>query len=126
LSQGLDTAWAALMEDLRGPGLLDRTLVVWMGEFGRTPTVNVQSGRDHFPDAWTAVLAGGGIRGGQVVGRTSDGGEAVEDRPVTVPDLLATVCHAPGVDAMKHNVSNTGRPISIVEKSANPIAELFG
>jgi uncharacterized protein (DUF1501 family) len=113
------------MEDLRERSMLDSTLVVWMGEFGRTPVVNAQAGRDHFPDAYTAVLAGGGIRGGQVIGRTSAGGEAVEDRPVSVPELLATICQALGIDAARQNVSNTGRPISIVEKSAEPIAELL-
>jgi hypothetical protein len=125
LSQELDTAWSALLEDLRERGLFDQTLVVWMGEFGRTPTINVNAGRDHFPEAYTAVLAGGGIRGGRVIGRTSAGGDAVEDRPVTVPELLATVCHCLGVDATKQNESNTGRPISIVEKAARPVGELL-
>ena len=126
LSQELDTAWSALMEDLRERGLLDQTLVVWMGEFGRTPAINANAGRDHFPEAYTAVLAGGGIRGGQVIGRTTAGGEAVEDRPVTVPELLATVCQCLGIDATKQNESNTGRPISIVDKEARPIGEVFG
>jgi hypothetical protein len=125
LSQELDTAWAALMEDLRERGLLDQTLVVWMGEFGRTPAINANAGRDHFPEAYTAVLAGGGIRGGQVIGRTGAGGDAVEDRPVTVPELLATVCHCLGIDAAKQNESNTGRPISIVDKEARPIGEVL-
>ncbi len=124
LSQELDAGWAALLEDLRERGLFDQTLVVWMGEFGRTPAINVNAGRDHFPAAYTAVLAGGGIRGGRVIGRTSPGGDAVEDRPVTVPELLATVCHCLGVDARSQNESNTGRPISIVDMEARPIGEL--
>jgi hypothetical protein len=85
----------------------------------------IDGGRDHFPNAWTAILAGGGIQGGQVIGRTSAGGDAIADRPVTVPDLLATVCRALGIDTTKRNESNTGRPISIVESSARAIPELL-
>src|SRR5262249_12820878 len=90
----LDPAWATLMADLSQRGLLDSTLVVWMGEFGRTPQINSRKGRDHYPNAWAVVLGGGGIRGGVVAGRTSADGLAVEDRAVSVPDLMATVCHA--------------------------------
>jgi uncharacterized protein (DUF1501 family) len=70
LSAVLDPAWATLMDDLQARGLLDGTLIVWMGEFGRTPRINGSAGRDHYPNAWTAVLAGGGIKGGSVVGKT--------------------------------------------------------
>src|SRR5262249_13923809 len=126
LSQVLDQAWATLMSDLRMRGLLDSTLVVWMGEFGRTPKINANRGRDHWANSWTTVLAGGGINGGQVVGRTSADGMAVEERPVTVPDLLATVGLALGVDIAKQNMSNVGRPIRIVEPTANPIREVLG
>jgi hypothetical protein len=124
LSGVLDTAWSALLEDLKERGLLSSTLIVWMGEFGRTPAINGDRGRDHFPKAWTAVLGGGGIKGGQVVGKTSAGGEAIEQRPVTVPDLLATVCLALGIDPTKPNPSNVGRPISIVDKAARPLKEI--
>jgi uncharacterized protein (DUF1501 family) len=124
LSQGLDAGWATLMDDLKSRGLLDRTLIVWMGEFGRTPTINGQKGRDHFPKAWTAVLGGGGIKGGQVIGKTSAGGEAIESRPVSVPDLLATVCLALGIDPRKSNQSNVGRPISLVDKAGKPLKDL--
>src|SRR5262249_15351113 len=103
LSQVLDPAWATLMDDLKQRGLLDSTLLVWMGEFGRTPKINPQKGRDHFPNAWSTVLAGGGIQGGQVVGRTSADGTTVEERAVNVPDLLATVCQALGIDPLKPN-----------------------
>ena len=92
-----------------------------MGEFGRTPKINDNSGRDHFPNAWTAVLAGGGIRGGQAFGRTADDAMSVADNPVTVPDLLATVCQALGIDPQKQNDSNLGRPIRIVDPSGKPI-----
>ena len=121
----LDQGWAALMTDLRERGLLDTTTVVWMGEFGRTPKINGNKGRDHFPNAWAAVLGGGGVRGGQVVGRTSADGTTVEDRPVSTPDLLATVCKAVGIDPEKQNLSNVNRPIRIVDKSARPVTEVL-
>jgi uncharacterized protein (DUF1501 family) len=125
LSAILDPAWATLMKDLEERGLLDETVIVWMGEFGRTPKINPSNGRDHFTNAWSAVLAGGGIKGGQVVGKTSKDGETVEDTPVTVPDLLATVCKAIGIDPEKANMTN-GRPIRIVEKGAKPVKALVG
>ena len=100
-------------------------MVMWMGEFGRTPRINPQAGRDHYPNAWSVVLGGGGIKGGQVVGMTSKDGSTVEERPVSVPDLLATVCHSLGVDPQKQNMSNIGRPIRIVDKAAKPIREVL-
>jgi Protein of unknown function (DUF1501) len=125
LSGVLDAAWSALLADLQDRGLLDTTLIVWLGEFGRTPRINANVGRDHFPLAWCAALAGGGINGGQVVGRTSVGGEAIEARPVSVPDLLATVCRALGIDPARENVSNTGRPIRITDAAARPVQEIL-
>jgi uncharacterized protein (DUF1501 family) len=125
LSQVLDPAWATLMDDLKKRGLLETTLIVWMGEFGRTPQINGNQGRDHFPTAWTTVLAGGGIRGGQVVGRTNSGGTGVEERPVSEVDFLATICLALGIDPRKQNLSNVGRPIRIVDLAANPIQEIL-
>jgi hypothetical protein len=125
LSQVLDTGWAALMDDLKARGLLDRTLIVWMGEFGRTPTINGEKGRDHFPQAWSAVLGGGGIKGGQVIGKTSAGGEAIEQRPASVPDLLTTVCLALDLDPRKTNPSNVGRPISLVDKIGKPLKDVL-
>jgi hypothetical protein len=119
----LDPAWSTLMDDLHDRGLLDSTLLVCMGEFGRTPKINAQKGRDHFPDAWSVVLAGGGIRGGQAIGRTGKDGMKVEERPVGVPEVLATVCAGLGIDHEKQNVSNVGRPIRIVEKGTKPIHE---
>jgi uncharacterized protein (DUF1501 family) len=123
LCEVLDPAWSTLLTDLRDRGLLESTLIVWMGEFGRTPAINPAQGRDHFPAAWSTVLCGGGVRGGQVIGRTSDDGMTVEDRPVSVSDLLATVCRALGVDPMKQNLSNVGRPIRLVDPDARPIEE---
>ncbi len=124
LSGALDAGWGTLMEDLKDRGLLDSTLIVWMGEFGRTPKITPQNGRDHFPTAWSTVLAGGGIKGGQAVGNTGKSGENVEERPVPVTDFLATVCTALGIDPLKFNNSNVGRPIRIVEKGAEAIKEI--
>jgi uncharacterized protein (DUF1501 family) len=125
LSGVLDPAWSALMDDLRARGLLESTLIVWMGEFGRTPKVNANAGRDHFPNAWTTVLAGGGIKGGQVVGDSGGDGVSVKDRPVAVPDLLATICKAVGVDPQAQNMSDIGRPIRVVDPKARPIGEVL-
>jgi hypothetical protein len=123
LSGTLDPAWATLMDDLQARGLLDTTLIVWMGEFGRTPRINGSTGRDHWASSWSTVLAGGGIKGGQVVGRTSADGMSVKDHPVSVPDFLATVCRALGLDPRTQNQSNVGRPIRLVEPTAQPIKE---
>lgn len=125
LSETLDPAWATLLTDLKTRGLLDSTLIVWMGEFGRTPVINANTGRDHFPGAWSTVLCGGGIRGGQVVGKTSADGMTVEERPIVVPDLLATVCQAVGVDHTRQNISNVGRPIRLADAGSKPIAEVL-
>jgi hypothetical protein len=121
LCEVLDPAWATLLEDLAQRGLLDTTLVVWMGEFGRTPKINGQQGRDHFPDAWSTVLCGGGIKGGSVHGKTSPDGMTIKDAPVSVPDFLATVAKALGIDPTKQSISNIGRPIRITDAGARPI-----
>jgi hypothetical protein len=126
LSQVLDPAWATLMRDLRDRGMLDSTLVMWMGEFGRTPKINPQSGRDHFPGAWSMVMGGAGIKGGQVIGKTSKDGQEVAERPVGVGDLYATILAALRIDPAKENITPEGRPISLAEKGAKPIAELVG
>src|SRR6185437_14181693 len=125
LSEVLDPAWGTLMEDLKQRGLLDSTLIVWMGEFGRTPKINNGKGRDHYPNAWSTVLAGGGIKGGQAFGKTSADGMTVETRPVSVSDFLATICLALGIDPRKQNNSNVGRPIRIADKGAQPIKEIL-
>jgi uncharacterized protein (DUF1501 family) len=124
LSDVLDPAWSTLMEDLKDRGLLETTLIVWMGEFGRTPKINGAQGRDHWANSWSTVLAGGGVKGGQVVGKTSDDGIEVVDRPVSTPDLLATVALALGLDPRKQNMSNVGRPIRFAEPDAKPIKEV--
>jgi hypothetical protein len=124
LCQTMDQPFAALIEDLKLQGMLDRTLVVWMGEFGRTPRINPRGGRDHYPRAFNAVLAGGGVRGGQVVGGTSDNGEEIRDRPVGVNDLLRTLCHSLKIDADKENMSNVGRPLKVVD-GGEAVLEVF-
>ncbi len=111
----VDPGFAALINDLKQRGMLENTLVLWAGEFGRTPKINPRTGRDHYPRAFNAAIAGGGIKGGQVIGRTSETGAAVEDSPVTVPDLLQTVCHSLNVEAGKENMSPLGRPMKIVD-----------
>jgi uncharacterized protein (DUF1501 family) len=115
LSAELDAGWGTLMRELAERGLLESTTILWIGEFGRTPTINMQGGRDHFPAAWTCVFGGGGIRGGQAYGKTSAGGEEVTDGKVDVPDILATLAAAVGVDPEEKNVSEQGRPIKIAE-----------
>jgi len=101
------------------------TLIVWMGEFGCTPVINPQKGRDHFPNAWTTVLGGGGIKGGQVYGKTSAGGDTVAENPVNVPNFIATICKALGLDPTKQNMSNVGRPIRLADAGAKPIKEVL-
>ncbi len=126
LSEILDPAWATLMDDLRDRGLLDTTTIVWMGEVGRTPRINQGQGRDHYPNAWSTVIAGGGVRGGQAFGRTSADGTTVEDpRPISVPDFLSTVFGCLGVDHTNTNMSNVGRPIPIADRTSQPIREII-
>jgi hypothetical protein len=128
LSSEVDPAMSTLIGDLKTRGLLDRTLVIWMGEFGRTPKINTRGakpGRDHYPRAWTSVLAGGGIKGGQVIGKTDKEGAAVEERTISALDFMATVCKILGIDADKQDTAANGRPIRIVDKGATPIKELL-
>ncbi len=121
----LDPACATLLEYLKTRGMLDDTLVLWMGDFGRTPQIQAdRTGRDHFPAAWSTVFSGGGVRGGQVVGRTNESGMEVADRPVSMPDFLATVYLALGIDPTKTNMSNIGRPIPLADNGAEPIHEI--
>jgi hypothetical protein len=123
LSQTVDIGWGGLMRDLKERGLLETTLIVWMGEFGRTPKFPRPDGRDHWPNSFSAVLAGGGIKGGQVIGDTADDGASIKERPVSISELLATVCNAVGIDHQKQNLSNVGRPIRIVAPGTKAIQE---
>lgn len=115
LMQALDPAMSALVAELRRRGLWDRTLVAWMGEFGRTPRLNARDGRDHHPAAFSAVLAGAGIRGGVVHGATDAEGAKVVRDAVSVPDLLATIATAIGLDPADTVMSPAGRPISLTD-----------
>jgi len=124
LTGQIDQPMATLITDLKQRGMLEKTLVVWMGEFGRTPRVNARSGRDHYPKAFNAVLAGGGVSGGQVIGKTNDAGTQVTDRPVTVNDLFRTIYHTLDIDADQENMSRIGRPIKLVD-GGNVVEELF-
>jgi len=127
LSLECDIAMSALITDLRSRGLLDSTLVVWMGEFGRTPQCT-GGGRNHWSRAWSSVLVGGGINGGQVIGRTDRDGAQVVDRPISVPDFLATICTILGIDyKRKNHPPGVDRPIPIVDtsKGVKVISELL-
>ena len=123
LSAELDAGWATLMTDLRDRGLLESTTIIWMGEFGRTPQINGAAGRDHFPRAWSCVLAGGGIAGGQAYGRTTADGQYVDEDQTSVTQVLATLCTALGVPPETQNISDSGRPIAIVDDM--PIEKLL-
>jgi uncharacterized protein (DUF1501 family) len=116
---------AQLITDLKQRGMLEKTLVIWMGEFGRTPRINARAGRDHYPRAFNIALAGGGVRGDQVIGKTDDGGVDVTERPVTVNDLFRTVYTALGIDADHENMSRIGRPIKLVD-GGEVVRELLG
>lgn len=120
----VDLAFSALITDLEQRDLLSSTLIVCMGEFGRTPRVNPNDGRDHWARSWSMALAGGPIRGGTVVGSTSPDGTQVE-RPVQTEDLMATICHAMGVDREYTNYTKEGRPIATVDAKGKLIREVF-
>jgi len=115
LCSQLDQGYAQLLADLQQRGRLENTLVIWMGEFGRTPRINGGGGRDHFPRVFNAVLSGGGVKGGQFVGATDLGGEEVTERPISIQDLFQTVCHLMDMNADDENMSSIGRPIRVVD-----------
>ncbi len=120
----LDRALSALLDDLGARGLLDSTIVVATGEFGRTPKLNAAGGRDHWPGVWSALLAGGGVRGGQVVGASDRHAEAPAIRPVSPQELLATIYHSLGISPDQHLQNATGDSFALVEDT-RPIGELF-
>lgn len=121
----VDQTLATLINDLDSRGILDQTLVLMMGEFGRSPTINRDAGRDHWTNVMSMVLAGGGLRHGQVIGATDRKGHSVLERLVTPQDLAATVFSHLGIDPAAQWVNTQGRPISIVAENGKPIAELI-
>jgi len=125
LAGPLDAALAAFLTDLALRGLLEQTLVAMFGEFGRTPKINGDNGRDHWNDVFSAVLAGGGVRGGQTIGKSDVKGEAIADRPVKVADLHATMLAAFGVDPAKQYRTSDGRPIKLTN-GGEVVREVFG
>lgn len=121
----MDPALASLIEDLSDSGMLQKTLIIMMSEFGRTPRINENAGRDHFPSVFSAFMAGGGIKGGQLIGSSDEDGYQPKDRPVQVSDLHATFCHALGIEHDKEVMTPLGRPMKLVD-DGSPVAELFG
>ncbi len=121
----LDRGYSALLQDLSDRGMLENTLVVWFGDFGRTPKVNPSAGRDHWATAGCACIGGGGVRTGEVVGATNQLGEYVTDNPVTPQDLAATIYHTLGVPLHTWYRSQDGRPIELVP-TGKPVRQLVG
>src|SRR5207249_2513752 len=119
-----DQALSALIEDLETRGLLDTTLVVALGEFGRTPRINGNAGRDHWPDCYSVLLAGGGVTGGAVHGASDSIGAYPALDPVTPADLAATIFWRFGLDPATELLDQTGRPFRLAE--GEPIRRLFG
>ena len=120
----LDPAWSGLLEDLQERGLLQNTLVIWMGEVGRTPQINNRVGRDHFVRGWTVVLAGGGVKGGTIYGATNPNGNGVRDNPVTESDLFATIYTALGINPRVRHYVGT-RPIWATPEGARVVREVL-
>jgi hypothetical protein len=118
-----DSAFATLLDDLSQRGMLDSTLVLVTGEFGRTPEINANGGRDHWPGCFSVVVAGAGIEGGRVIGASDKDGKGILDTPVQVPDFMASIYHRLGIDYTKEYVSNIGRPLRIVP-DGKPLAFL--
>lgn len=120
----MDPALAALIGDLAASGMLAKTMVVMLSEFGRTPRINPQAGRDHHATCFSCMIAGGGIRGGQVIGTSDQDAVMPKDRPVKVPELHATICHALGINPDKEIQTPLERPMKLVDKG-KPVMELF-
>jgi hypothetical protein len=120
----LDPAWAGLLQDLGDRGLLSSTLVVWMGEFGRTPRINANAGRDHWPRGFSVVLAGGRVKGGVAHGETETNGSGVKEKPVTEGELLATVYTGLGIDPKATNMAGV-KAVPLTPEKSEPIKEVL-
>jgi hypothetical protein len=120
----LDKGMGTLVGDLAQRGLIDTTMVVWMGEFGRTPRINQNAGRDHWPKGWSIVMGGAGMSGGHAIGATDKDGMEIVDRPLGIMDVVATMTKAMGIDLATQYTTPRGRPYKIVD-DGKPIPELF-
>ena len=120
-----DQAYSALIEDLDQRGILDSTLVANLAEFGRTPKVNPAGGRDHWPQCFTCYFAGGGVKGGQAVGRSDPVGGVPAERPVGPAEIAATIFHSLGLDLETHLPGPAGRPFPLVDFGKREVHELF-
>jgi hypothetical protein len=120
----LDRGMSSLVSDLAHRSLLDKTTIVWMGEFGRTPRINQNAGRDHWPRSWSVVVGGGGMKNGRVIGATDKDGVDITDRPISVMDLMATLTKSMGINLDTQFTTPRGRPMKIVD-GGKPIGELF-
>jgi uncharacterized protein (DUF1501 family) len=128
LAPTLDQTLSTLLEDLSQRGLLETTVVLVMGEFGRTPDINPQGGRDHWPDCWSLLIGGGGLQGGHVIGASDARAAYVADRMISMGDVYATIYQAFGIDWTKTYLTPIGRPIYLAnalgDKQGEPIKEL--
>jgi hypothetical protein len=122
----MDPALASLISDLAASGKLAKTLVLVLSEFGRTPRINTNAGRDHHARCFSCFMAGGGIKGGQVIGKSDEDAMLPAERPVNPHDLHASLCHALGIDAAKEVKTPLGRPMRLINEGAKPVMELFG
>ena len=120
-----DMAYSSLLEDLGQRGLLNNTMVVAFGEFGRTPKVNPAGGRDHWPQCWSILMGGGPLKGGKIVGTSDEIGAAPKDRPTTPAEVAATIYKGLGIDPHAELPGAQGRPIPLVDRGFDPIEELF-
>ncbi len=111
----MDPALGSLLEDLSQSGMLEKTMVLMMSEFGRTPRINEGAGRDHWPKVFSCFMAGGGLKGGNVIGSSDEDGAMPKDNPVKVPDIHASICHALGIDPDKEVYTRQGRPMKLVD-----------
>ena len=121
----MDRALASLIQDLKDRGMLDKTLIMMVSEFGRTPRINDNAGRDHWAAVFSCFMAGGGIKGGQVIGSSDEDAMRPQDRPVEVADLHATLCYALGINHEKEVMTPLQRPMKLVD-GGSPVMELFG
>jgi hypothetical protein len=120
-----DQGYSALLEDLFQRGMLDNTMVAALAEFGRTPKVNPAGGRDHWPNCWTVKFAGGGVKGGRIIGKSDEIGAYPTERPVNPAEVVATIYKSLGLDLDTHLPGPNSRPFPLVNFGTQPIKELF-